>query len=354
MESNHPTQSSPTPPSKKRNGRTPFPKWAVVLITILVSLLVLMLAVVITVNAVLNQVTRPDIDQSYFTEDELMALDLQEAMEEHSAETTVVYPELNPSTIRWTEVTQEVGENQELVHILLIGQDARPGETRARSDSMILVTFNQTTRNITLTSFLRDLYVQIPGYEDNRINAAYAFGGMELLDATLEQNFGVTVDANIAVNFDGFSSIIDVLGGVDIDLTDAEAQVLGLSSGSQRLTGAQALSYSRIRMIDSDFQRTARQRNVITSLFHALKSASLTQITELINTIFPLVTTDMSNGEIVSYVTELFPMLATSSITSNRIPADDTYSQHAIRGMSVLVADMDTNRDILRRTIEQG
>lgn len=339
-------------PKKNSKKRRRLPPWAAVLIGILVFILMLILAASITVNAVLNKISRPDLNQSYYTEEELMEIDLQEAIEEHGGEDAVVYPELDPSEITWTQIDEQIGETQELVNILLIGQDARAGETRARSDSMILMTFNKTTKNITMTSFMRDLYVQIPGYEDNRINAAYAFGGMELLDATLKQNFGVEVDANIEVNFDGFSSIIDILGGVDIELTSAEAEVMGLPAGFQHLNGANALSYSRIRYIDSDFSRTARQRNVISALFNSLKHAELSQLLELVDTIFPLITTDMTNREIISYATELFPMLSTSSLTSSRVPADDTYSLNTIRGMSVIVADMYQNRTILKQTIE--
>ena len=95
------------------------------------------------------------------------------------------------------------GSGSRIVNILLVGQDRLEGEGRTRSDSMILCTFNKRTRELTLTSFLRDLYVQIPGYGGNRINAAYAYGGMELLEQTLEQNFGVQVDGIVEVDFSG-------------------------------------------------------------------------------------------------------------------------------------------------------
>lgn len=341
-------------PNKKAKKRRRLPLWAVTLITVLVCILILGTAVTITINVILNRISRPDLNQTYYTEEELMELDLQEAIKEHEENggDDVVYPELDPSEVQWTEVTEQVGQEQDLVNILLIGQDAREGESRARSDTMILVTFNKTAGTVTLTSFMRDLYVQIPGYQDNRINAAYAFGGMTLLDETLRVNFGVEVDANIEVNFDGFSDIIDALGGVDIELSSAEAKVLGLSAGMNRLNGEKALSYARIRSIDSDFNRTARQRKVISSLFYSMKTASFSQLTALMDTVLPLVTTDMSNTEIVAYLTELFPMLATSSLSSSRVPADDTYSMNSVRGMSVLVADMDANRAILKETLE--
>lgn len=341
-----------TDSNQKEKKRQRLPLWAVTLITALVAILVLAAATAITVNMVLNKISRPDINQAYYTEDELMELDLEEAVKEGAGKDSVVYPELDPSQIQWGKKAEEVGQEQELINILLIGQDARNGETRARSDSMILVTFNQTAGTVTLTSFMRDLYVQIPGYQDNRINAAYAFGGMNLLDETLRVNFGVEVDANISVNFDGFSDIIDALGGVEIELSSAEANALGLSAGTHRLNGDTALTYARIRKIDSDFYRTERQRKLIASLFYSLKTASFSQLTSLMDTLLPLVTTDMSNAQIVGYITELFPMLATSSLASSRIPADDTYSMNSIRGMSVIVADMEVNRMILKETLE--
>ena len=217
---------------------------------------------------------------------------------------------------------------------------------------MILVTFNKTANTITLTSFMRDLYVQIPGYQDNRINAAYAYGGMELLDETLKQNFGVEVDANVEVNFDGFTDIIDILGGVPVELTNSEARALGLYAGQNTLSGKSALAYARLRSIDSDFNRTERQRKVISGLFTSLKNAGFSEITGLVDTIFPLVTTDMTNKNILSYASDLFPMLSTASISSVRIPADGAYTQNSMRGMAVIVADMEANRELLKETLE--
>ncbi|MFQ9799037.1 MAG: LCP family protein [Clostridia bacterium] len=100
-----------------------------------------------------------------------------------------------------------------MVNILLIGQDRREGEGRQRSDSMILATINKKSQSIYLTSFMRDMYVPIPGYSDNRINAAYAFGGMDLLDDTIETNFGIHIDGNVEVDFSGFKTLIDMMGG---------------------------------------------------------------------------------------------------------------------------------------------
>lgn len=267
---------------------------------------------------------------------------------------------IDENEIVWgDDPTHIVGAEDDVVNILLIGQDRRPGEGRARSDSMILCTFNQKLGTLTMTSFMRDMYVQIPGYQDTRINAAYALGGMELLDQTLAVNFGIHVDANVEVDFSGFQEVVDLLGGVDIDLTGAEAGYLnnhygwGLPDGANHLTGEQALAYSRIRYLDSDFVRTNRQRNVLSSLIEAYKGLSLDRMLSLMDNVLPLVTTDMTNGEITGYITSLFPMLSNCKVNTQRIPVDNGYESASIRGMSVLVPDLEVNRQFLIDTLTQ-
>lgn len=251
------------------------------------------------------------------------------------------------------------GPGSGIINILLIGQDAREGETQARSDSMILCTFNRETKQITLTSFLRDLYVQIPGYHDNRINAAYSQGGTPLLNQTLEKNFGLHIDGNVEVDFTRFSSIVDLLGGVEIELRQDEADVINqetgssLSAGIQRLDGFQALTYSRIRVLDADgdFSRTNRQRKVMLALVDAYKDVSITQLLPTMSQILPMITTDLNNGQILLCAMELLPHLSDAEIVSQRIPADGTYSDKNIDGMSVLVADMEQARSLLRQSL---
>ncbi len=327
--------------------------WLRVLVGALIFLAAMVLAIVVAVNFMLNRINRPDLSQTYITPSELEEIDLREAVEENErlekagGAPAVVYPELDDSEIQWGSSNRKVLASPKLVNVLLIGQDRRPGEGRARSDSMILVTFNKSAGTIVMTSFLRDLYVQIPGYENNRLNAAYAFGGMELLDETLEDNFGVKVDYNVEVDFSEFSEIIDILGGVDIELTYAEADYLGLSPGMHHMDGDTALAYSRIRYIDSDFSRTNRQRKVLLSLYDSMKNVSAGTALDIVNKIFPLLTTDMSNLEIISLATDLFPMLSGSTVESHHIPAEGTWNYNTVRGMSVIIPDYDANRDYL-------
>ena len=290
----------------------------------------------------------------------------QEQMEELMKEETMAPDATNAPVMQEEEVNWGSGDGQlieaddEIVNILLIGQDAREGWGRSRSDSMILVTFNKTSKTITLTSFLRDLYVKIPGYSDNKMNAAYPIGGMELLNNTLETNFGVRVDGNVEVDFSHFADVIDLLGGVDMELRSDEAEYINASTGRydlhpglMHLDGEQALQYSRIRHLDydSDFSRTGRQRKVINALIEKFRNTKLTTLLGLLDDLLPMITTDMSNAEIISYATELFPMLVDCTIVSQRVPADDAYSLATIRGMSCVVADMDAARELLKKTM---
>lgn len=192
-----------------------------------------------------------------------------------SAKETTTVPETETTTsvtVEWNGDDYKTTDNDSLINILLIGQDKREGEERQRSDAMILCSFNPETSKLSMMSFLRDLYVQIPGYEDNRLNAAYAYGGFELLKETLELNFGISVDGCLESDFSGFEKIIDTIGGVEIELTKEEAEIVGVNEGVCTLNGNQALTYARIRKIDSDFQRTERQRKIMNSVFEKAKT----------------------------------------------------------------------------------
>ena len=277
-----------------------------------------------------------------------------EADEEGAERATQV---LSPDQVRWD--TAESMHDKNVFNILLIGQDRREGESRARSDSMILVSVNTKANTITLVSFLRDLYVQIPGYSDNRINAAYAWGGMKLLNETIALNFGLTVDGDVEVDFSQFETIVDILGGVDVQLTSAEAGYLqntmqagSMHEGMNHLSGSQALLYARMRKLDSDFGRTQRQRSLILSVASSLRSASLSQLMDLVTEVLPYVTTDMTQGEIVSYATRAAKVyLAGGELTSLRIPADGAYQFASIREMSVLVPDLASARATLKEAL---
>ena len=258
--------------------------------------------------------------------------------------------------------------NQEhVINIMLIGEDRRPGQGRQRSDSMILCSFNTKTNTLTMVSFLRDTYIPtIPGYWADKLNAAYAFGGAKTLDQTLAAYFGVHVDGNVAVQFDGFKGIIDMLGGVDIELTEREAKHLNSESdlyelkwkvhpGMNHLNGDQALAYSRIRKIDMDAKRAERQRKVLTALINAYKSKPVGEMLTLTSDILKtgFIQTDMTANELMNYVTTLFPLLSTATINSQQIPADGTYHEAKVGNITATkVCDFETNRKILQKLFQ--
>lgn len=258
------------------------------------------------------------------------------------------------------EIPLEYPDN--VVNILLIGEDRRDYETsRQRSDVMMLLTFNITRNTVTMTSFMRDQYVQIPGYKPNKLNASYAFGGMKLLNETLKKNYGVLVDGNVKVDFVGFQKVIDMLGGVEITLTEAEAEYMNtnhgytFTEGDQRLTGSQALNYVRIRKLDSDYKRAERQRKVINSLIKEFKGLSVTDMLSVMEDLLPLVSTNMSSDKLISYAKKLFPMLSSAQLNTLRIPVDGTFKAGSVqiregyKGWMQYNIDFAANRQILGR-----
>lgn len=252
----------------------------------------------------------------------------------------------------------------DIINIMMIGQDRRPGEGRCRSDSMILVTINKTTKTITMTSFMRDALVEIPGYSPYKLNHAYQYGGMSLLNKTLKHNFGVDVDGDIAVDFSQFKELIDKLGGVDITLTQKEAEHMnlgtnwGLKAGTYRLTGEQALTYSRLRYIDNDYKRAGRQREVLQSLLNRYMSLPPLEMISMLDFILPLVSTNMEKKEIIDLIWEIAPLLTSSKFDEQQIPAAGTFNGGYLdignnrRDWFQYYIDFDYNREILREIFD--
>lgn len=321
------------------------------LCVILAVMLTGALAVTAYANHLLDRIRYVDPDTVVpLTQEELDALQREET--EPAAAVTA-----SPAVLA---ASDEVAVQKDVVNILLIGQDRRGSKGRARSDAMVLCTFDPGAKRLTMTSFLRDLWVEIPGYRDNKINAAYTAGGMKLLRQTLSQNFGVEVDGCIEVDFSQFARIIDLLGGVELELRADEARYINrnlghgdLQQGLQTLNGEQALWFSRIRALDADadFSRTERQRKVIGALLDKYSSVSFPVAMGMLEKILPMVTTDMSRAELMGYVVRLLPMMDEVTVKSQRIPADGTYTTPRIRGMAVVLADMEAARRLLRETM---
>lgn len=255
-------------------------------------------------------------------------------------------------------------------NVLLIGTDSRDA-TRGRSDSMILVSLNKKTNQIVLSSFMRDMYVAIPGHGNNKLNAAYSFGGAELLLDTLEDNFNIRIDDYVQVNFSSFAHIVDAVGGVEITITDKEAQAInqilhdevnGLmgdpidsdylaSGGTYVLNGKQALSYSRIRHVgNADFQRTQRQRDVITKMVQNMKGAGVSGVRTIMKEALPEMKTNMQTGELY-WLSLRLPFLLGYDMQQQQIPAPNTYTGQSNEAGAVLAVDFAANRTLLQTTI---
>lgn len=335
-------------------------KVLVAMVSVLAVILVVLLAGTIYIEWMLGRFYYDPDGMATLSQEEIMA----QLQDNQGSTLDPNIQVIDPDDIELGPVNKiEAGEH--IFNVLLIGQDRRPGEPRMRSDVMLLVTIDTQDRSVTMTSFLRDLYVQIPGYYKNRINVAYYLGGAELLFDTIEQNFGVRPDKFVEVDFNGFKDVVDLAGGVDIELTAREAahmnaneayylfpgEVWNLKEGLNHLTGSQALTYARIRKIDptGDFARTERQRKVIAAMVEKAAGLNLLDINDLILKTTDFVTTDMTSKEIMSYAVSLYPVLADmETMNSLRIPADGQYYMAGIDGIgSVLVPNLEGNRAII-------
>lgn len=250
-------------------------------------------------------------------------------------------------------------EDNRIINILLVGSDKRATWTQTgRSDSAMIATLDLKHKKLKLTSLMRDMYLTIPGYGENRFNAAYSFGGVSLMYETIASNFGIRLDGYAVVDFSAFKKVINTIGGVKITLTDEEYQylttaykkgsVLDLQPGTNVMNGTQALAYTRIRQdAQGDFGRTERQRKVLQAIFTEAKSLSLSELIELAEELMPCISTDLTNDQIMSYMQSVL-MLGTTEIDQMRIPIDNSYEQRRINNKAVLVPEMETNVNALQ------
>ena len=250
----------------------------------------------------------------------------------------------------------------DVINILLVGSDIRPDEDVGRSDTMILVSINKETKRIVATSFLRDTYVKLPiKNEFHKLNAAYAYGGIELLFETLQYNYGVSVDKYVAVDFLSFIDAIDILGGLDVQVYEDElywfnqyihasnllvepperenSDYVDHADGSyQHLNGKQALAYARFRYVgNGDFTRTDRQRRVVQNIFDKIKTMDVGTIVKLLDSIIPQITTNLTTEECMELIT-LLPEISKYEVVSWHIP-DEDFKYMTIDGDDVVAID---------------
>ena len=330
---------------KSRKGRKVL--W-IVLAVLLALILALLIGGIVIYDKFIGNINVVEVEtQDYTMSDELLAMMGTEPPTEVTLPTETTVP----------VETEPVYTNEDIVNILVVGQSYREGETSRLADTMILVTLNPENKTVTLTSFMRDTYVDLPDYMGkkcgwNRINTNYALGyvwggtggAMEMTNLCLKNNFGIDVDFNVEVGFEAFQKIIDILGGVRIELTQAEANYLNdhaedwwsqteFEEGETRLFGEEALAYARMRKAegdsDSDIKRTARQRNLIIQLVKKLANKMINNgpetIQKLADEIMPMITTNTTPDVITDVLLKAIPMLPQLKLEQGTCPVEGTY-----------------------------
>lgn len=239
-------------------------------------------------------------------------------------------------------ITEEVEEklspySNSIINIALFGVDSADAST-GRSDSIIIATIDTIHKKLKLTSVMRDSYVNISGIGNDKINHAYAFGGPQLAIKTLNENFNLNIEDFVAVNFESLPKIIDMLGGVTVDITSEEvSHIPGISSaGTYNLNGAQALSYSRIRYATGgDYVRTERQRTILTKIFEKILTINPMKYPSLLNEVLPMVQTSLDYSKILELGTEVLKMGVTT-LEQERFPLDGYCQGEMINGVYYL------------------
>ena len=253
-------------------------------------------------------------------------------------------------------------KNNEIINILLVGADKRSTwKEDGRSDSCMIATLDMKHEKIKITSIMRVIYINIPDNGMHKFNAAYSYGGVELLYKTILSNFGISVQGYVVVDFEAFRKVIDTLGGVEINLTDEEhsilmnryhrTSVLKLKPGLNNMNGTQALAYCRLRQdLKGDFGRTERQRYVLNQIFLSMKSQPISKWYETAEAVMPYISTDLSNDKIFSLLKDVV-FMGTTDVEQLRIPVDGTYKNGSVNGQLILEIDFEANKKAMNEYI---
>lgn len=275
------------------------------------------------------------------------------------------------------EATGEIEEDKAVFNILLIGTDDRTTQfnDNARGDTCILLSINRETNQVHLVSFERAIGVKIPSgeYEGqwDWLTHMFWYGGPYLMTRQIRENFKVDVTKYIRVNIRTFMELVDSVGGVDIDMTEAECNNINhpegtftagnikgmhvenevqqdLAPGINHLNGATAMCYARLRAIDDDWHRVERQRKVILAAVENLKKLSVTELDKLLNNVLPLVQTNLTEGDIASLIPEAATFVNMDYDTTT-FPLKHTYGlMDGMCGRKVLALDFETNAEELQ------
>lgn len=248
---------------------------------------------------------------------------------------------------------------QEAVNVLLLGSDSR-GEEAARTDSIMVAHYNPKTHKVKLISLMRDMYVNIPGHGQQKLNAAYSFGGPELLRKTIKMNFGLDIHHYAVVDFKGFVKAVDLLvpNGIQVDIPYEMSEGIGmtLEQGTQQLHGEELLGYVRFRKDRlSDFGRVQRQQEVVSKLKdEAISLNSVAKLPELLNVLGSYVDTDIETSTLLTIGKDILTS-ETGEIQTMRLPEDGSFENERYEGVGeVLEVDFERNKDVLMKFLGDG
>ncbi len=330
---------------------------------ILLVILIIAACLAAVVYALFNQL----YDSTHYVKDEDITFN-REALSESVIEWESGISAELPAETAETESSTETASAKGIYHLMLLGTDTRQGEL-GNTDAMVLMTVNDYAKKIFFVSFMRDLYAEIPEVGVRKLNSAYAIGGGPLLLKTLRLNYGVNARQYICVNFDSMAKIVDAAGGIDIMLSpdetitandyitsmaeeldyDPEDYYLEVydENETMHLNGVQAVAYSRIRYVgNSDYERTERQRQVLTRVIAKLSEMNVTQTADLATQLMPSMTHNLTQMNILRLLA-MVPKFSEYEIVTDRIPYDDMYTVEN----EILIPDMEATREKLKKML---
>lgn len=255
-------------------------------------------------------------------------------------------------------------------NILLMGGDQRDmgSENVGRTDSMIILSINCEEGLVKMTSIMRDTWVKIPGHGNQKINAANVFGGPELAMQIVNENFGTDIEDYMLVNMEDLAQIIDLIGGVEVEVSEHEREVANeyiseylnsfknaqeytgdtyiTETGFVRLNGLQAVGYCRDRYTGSDFDRVMRQQKVMLAMAQEAQDMEIDALLDIAGQIADVVSTNMETDELKSLATA-FMVMEIEDVQQYRIPANGTYDAGIKNGVWAIRPNFEKNKTLL-------
>lgn len=260
---------------------------------------------------------------------------------------------------------RDIKEYKMIENILLIGLDGTNDKFPKRSDTMIILTIDKLNKSLKLTSLARDTLVKIPGRGEEKLTHAYAYGQEELLMQTINENFDLDIKDYAVVNFKSFIDIVDIIGGVDINVNEKEIHHLNevikecygvnhedtknieyiTSSGNHNLNGYQALAYARIRKLDTIYKRDERQRLILTNIAHKLSDVSISKYLQIAKSILRHIKVNIAFNKIID-LAFIAHELASYDISQLEFPISEYREEGRIGEKGIYVVKWDKNKNI--------